>query len=99
MISFSHFRQFCTYSWLPRLRLLRTDRTAGQNQARRTGSPEQTLGHEEPSCQRDEQRYSLLQHLLPTAHLEQVTGEVHLVQVIVDPAEGLADQQLHRRTH
>lgn len=42
---------------------------------------------------------SPLQHLLPTAHFEQVAGEVHLVQVVMDPAQSLADQQLHWRTH
>lgn len=43
--------------------------------------------------------YSLLQHLLPATHFEQVAGEVDLVQVIVDPTESLTDQQLHWRTH
>lgn len=38
LISFSHLRQFCTYSWLPRLRLLRDrgQRTA-QDPGHRTG--------------------------------------------------------------
>lgn len=44
-------------------------------------------------------KYSLLQHFLPTAHFEQIAGEVHLIQVIVNPAESLTDQQLHWRTH
>ena len=44
-------------------------------------------------------KYSLLQHLLSTTDFEQITGEVHLVQVIMDPAESLTDQQLHWRTH
>lgn len=43
--------------------------------------------------------YSLLQHLLPATHFEQVAGEVNLVQVIVDPAECLTDQQFHWRIY
>lgn len=36
LISFSHFLQFWTYSWLPRLRLL-GDRGQAQNQRRHAG--------------------------------------------------------------
>lgn len=43
--------------------------------------------------------YSLLQHLFPAADFEQVAGEVHLVQVVMNPAQSLTDQQLHGRTH
>lgn len=46
-----------------------------------------------------QQQHLLLQHLLPAAHFEQVAGEVHLVQIIMHPAQSLTDQQLHRRTH
>lgn len=44
-------------------------------------------------------QHSLLQNLLLPTNFEQVAGEVHLVQVIMDPAQSLTDQQLHWRTH
>lgn len=44
-------------------------------------------------------KHSLLQHLFLATDFEQVAGEVYLVQVVVDPAESLTDQQLHWRTH
>lgn len=47
------------------------------------------------ACVRD----SLLQHLLLAADLEDVAADVHLVEVVVDPTQGLHDEELYRRTH